>query len=100
MKHILSNCHLALNRYSRRHNEVLKVLTEMAKEQVEEGKYTPKPQKHGLDKIEFVSQGGKVPDRQKGNKAMDSQSGVKWEVAADLKGCERFSPSQQQKGQI
>ena len=24
--------------------------------------------------------------------AMESQSGVKWEVAADLKGCERFLP--------
>ena len=54
MMHILSNCHLALNRYTWRHNEVLKVLTEMAKEQVEEGKYAPQPQIQGLDKIEFV----------------------------------------------
>ena len=30
MKHILSSCHLALNRYTWRHNEVLKVLTETA----------------------------------------------------------------------
>ena len=89
MKHILSNCHQALNR---RHSEVLKVFTEMAKEQVEEGKYAPKPQKRGLNKIEFVPQGGKVPDRKKANEVMESQSGVKWEVAADLKGCERFFP--------
>ena len=47
MKHILSNCLLALNRYTWRHNEVLKVLTEMAKKQVEEGKYPPKPLKLG-----------------------------------------------------
>ena len=39
---------------------MLKVLTEMVKEQVEEGKYAPKPQKHGLDEVEFVPQGGKV----------------------------------------
>ena len=92
MKHILSNCHLALSRYTWRHNKVLKVLSEMAKEQVEEGKCTPKPQKHGLIKIEFVLQGGKVPDRKKANETMLHQSGVKWEVVADLKGCERFFP--------
>ena len=92
MKYILSNCHLALNRYTWRHNEVLKVLTEMVKKQVEEGKYAPKPLKQGLGKIEFVPQGGKVPDRKKANKTMVSQSDVKWEVAADLKGCERFLP--------
>ena len=68
------------------------MLTEMAKEQVEEGKYAPKPQKHGLVKIESVPQGGKVPDRKKANETMVRQSGVKWEVAADLKGCERFFP--------
>ena len=71
---------------------MLKVLTEMAKKQVEEGKYTPKPLKHGLGKIEFVPQGGKVPDRKKANKTIVSQSTVTWEVAADLKGCERFFP--------
>ena len=85
MKHILSNCHLALIRYTRRHNEVLKVLTEMANKQVEAEKYAPKPLKQGLVKIEFVLQGGKVPDRKKGNKTMVSQSNVKWEIAADLK---------------
>ena len=58
MKYILSNCHLALNRYTWRHNEVLRVIIEMAKEQVEEGKYSSKPQQRALDKIEFVPQGG------------------------------------------
>ena len=71
---------------------MLKVLTETAKKQVEEGKYAPKPLKQGLGKIEFVPQGGKVPDRKKANKTMVSQSTVTWEVAADLKGCERFFP--------
>ena len=92
MKHILSNCHLALNRYTWRHNEVLKALTEKAKKQAEEGKYAPKPLKQGLGKIEFVPQGGKVPDRKKADKTMVSQSTVTWEIAADLKGCERFFP--------
>ena len=71
---------------------MLKVLTEMAKKQVDEGKYTPKPLKQGLVKIEFVLQRGKVPDRKMANKTMVSQSDVKWEVAADLKGCQRFFP--------
>ena len=41
---------------------------------------------------QFVPQRGKVPDRKKANKTMVSQSTVTWEVAADLKGCERFVP--------
>ena len=90
MKHILSNCHLALNRYTWRHNEVLKVLIEMAKKQAEKGKYAPEPLKQGIGKIEFVPEGGKVPDRKKANKTLVSQSDVKWEVVTDLKGCERF----------
>ena len=57
-----------------------------------EGKYAPEPLKQGLVKIEFVPQGGKVPDRKKANKTRVSQSDVKWEIAADLKGCQRFFP--------
>ena len=68
---------------------MLKVLTEMAKKQVKEGKHAPKP---GPGKIEFVPQGGMAPDRKKADKTMVSQSTVTWEVAADLKGCERFFP--------
>ena len=64
----------------------------IAKKQVEGRQYAPKPLKQGLIKIESVPQGGKVPDRKKVNKTMVSQSDVKWEVAADLKGCERFFP--------
>ena len=36
MKHILSCCHLALNRYTWRHNKVLRILFETASSQVEE----------------------------------------------------------------
>ena len=91
MKHILSNCHLALKRYTWRHNEVLKVLTRMAEEQVEEGKYAPRPQEQGLHKKDFVRQGDKIPTkRQSGSKG--GQSCGDWEVAADLEGCKKFFP--------
>ena len=92
LKHILSNCHLALNRYTWRHNEVLKVFTKTAEEQVEEGKYAPRLQKHRLHKIDFVPQGSKVPDRKKTSEDTEGQSGGQWEVAADLEGCKRFFP--------
>ena len=94
MKHILSNCHLALNRYTWRHNEVLKVLTKAAEEQVNEGKYAPKLQRLGLGKIKFVPQGSKVPDRKsfKASGDLEGASGSQWEVAADLEGCKKFFP--------
>ena len=92
MKHVLSNCHLALDRYTWRHNEVLKVFTRMAKEQVEEGKYAPMPQQDGPRKIEFVRQGIKVPDREKVSEATEDQNCGKWEVAADLEGYNSFFP--------
>ena len=92
MKHILSNCHLALNRYTWRHNEVLKVFTNMAKEQVEEGRYAPRQQGHGQSNTEFVRQGDKVPDRKKASEATEGQSGGQWEVAADLEDCKKFFP--------
>ena len=92
MKHILSNCHLALNRYTWRHNEVLKVLTKAAEEQVEEGKYAPKLLNPGLGEIAFVPQGSKVPDKKKASLAMEWQSSSQWEVAADLEGCKKFFP--------
>ena len=92
MKHILSNCHLALNRYTWRHNEVLRVFFKMAKEQVEEGKYAPQPHNHGPGRIRFVREGAKVPVRKQESKATECQNGNQWEIAADLKGCERFFP--------
>ena len=70
---------------------MLKVFTRTAKEQVEERKYAPRSQKHGPRKILFVPQGGKVPDREESEPTEDL-SGGRWEVAADLKGCERFFP--------
>ena len=53
MKHILSNCHLALNRYTWRHNKVLQILFEMASSQVEKSMYASQrePQGHGTIKV-------------------------------------------------
>ena len=59
MKHILSNCHMALNRYTWRHNEVLKVLTKAAEEHVKDRKYAPRLQRLRLGKVKFVPQGSK-----------------------------------------
>ena len=59
---------------------------------MEEGKYAPRLQKHILHKIDFVPQGGKVPDRKKMSEATEGQSSGQWEVAADLEGCKRFFP--------
>lgn len=92
MKHVLSNCHLALDRYTWRHNKVLSVFTEVARKQVGEGMYAPKLQRPGQSKIEFVPQGGKVPDRKKANESSVRPSLGRWEVAADLQGSERFFP--------
>ena len=50
------------------------MLTEMAKKQVEEGKYAPKSLKQGLGKIEFVPQGGKVPDRRRQTKPWEAKA--------------------------
>ena len=92
MKHVLSNCHLALDRYTWRHNEVLKVLTKLAKELVEEGKYACQPKKRELGRIEFVPEGATVSDTEKTNTSMEVESGSQWEVAADLEGYKRFFP--------
>lgn len=92
MKHTLSNCQLALKRYTWRHNEVLKVLTKTAKEQVEEGKYAPRLQRQGQREIHFVPQGTKIPARKTLKEATEGLSSGQWEVAADLEGCKRFFP--------
>ena len=61
IKHILSNCLLALGRYTWRHNEVLRVFTQVAEEMAEEGKYAQKHRKLLPSKIMFVPEGGKIP---------------------------------------
>ena len=92
MKHILSHCQLALHRYTWRHNEVLKVLFEVAKEKVEEGKYAPKMQRAGRSKIKFVPEGGKVQVEKEESTATVYLSSGQWELGADLAGCQRAFP--------
>ena len=59
-----------------------------------EGKYAPKPHHAETwtrqDRACTARRQGH--DREKAKEAVESQSGVKWEVAADLKDCERFFP--------
>ena len=47
---------------------------------------------HGPGRIRFVREGAKVPDRKQKSKATECQNGNMWEIAADLKGYERFFP--------
>ena len=103
MKHILSNCLPAMKRYTWRHNEVLKVLFEVASEQVVKSQYnvetrrlpckmnvtTPGGSKV-IPGIQFVKQGGLVPSRKNEEVSTVVQAG--WEVAADLPGCDALFP--------
>merc|ERR1712240_481567 len=57
MKHILSNCSMALNRYTWRHNEVLKVFVDAAEKQVVAEAYGTQLQELKRNRIVFVPQG-------------------------------------------
>ena len=61
MKHILSNLQIIGQiYYTWRHNEVLRVFTQVAEEMAEEGKYAQKHRKL-LPSEMFVPEGGKIP---------------------------------------
>ena len=106
MKHILSGCGLALNRYTWRHNKILTVLYEVATKQTEEGLYASKRKKPGRGrievvqgkmeegKIEFVPQGRNLPGKKSQKEAVEEviHCDESWEVSADLKGCARLLP--------
>ena len=93
LKHILSNCQLALNRYTWRHNEVLKVIFETAKKQIEKinkGDISLKRNKESY--IAFVRPGQKSYYKKSRRKTGNEKWSGVWEIAADLPGCERFFP--------
>ena len=106
MKHILSGCSVALERYTWRHNKVLAVLFKVASEQTEEGLYASTRAFPGHERIkvvggkmkegqiEFVPEGKQMPRRETGQRVAEvtHNSPYKWEAAADLKDCERFFP--------
>ena len=91
MKHILSNCHLALDRYTWRHNKVLEKLVEVAEEQAEAGRYGMKA-KQELRPIQFVPQGKTKTTKGTESESMAPEGNERWEVAADLAGRDRVLP--------
>ena len=92
MKHTLSNCRLALNRYTWRHNEVLKVLHETAKQQVDAHAYETQRLEPTRTKIAFVAQGTQVRLKERDAPRPERTLGEAWEVTADLPGCEGLFP--------
>ena len=93
LKHILSNCSKALDRYTWRHNEVLKILYRVTKERIDQinsGKKPQKPAKRG--RIPFARPGQKSFYKQKRTTIDDTSWNGQWEIATDLPGCERFFP--------
>ena len=99
LKHILSSCPLALCRYTWRHNEILKVLDEIANEQTGKLRYGVLPQKQQRrEKVTFVAAGGKVAEKKTAKEEEHSElSDTQWEVAADLPGNEKLIPIQTEK---
>ena len=93
LKHILSNCVKALDRYTWRHNEVLKIIFQVTKEQIERINSGKRPQKPARkQKISFVRPGQQSVYRQKQTTVNDSNWDGNWEIGADLSGSERFFP--------
>ena len=97
MKHTLSNCYLALDRYTWRHNKVLEVLYETVKKQVETRAYETQLLEPTRTKIPFVAQGATVRRKEKDAPRPERTYGQTWELAADLPGCEKLFPIPTQK---
>ena len=85
MRHILSNCKLALNRYTWRHNQILRELDTAFRQkltQVNEGKL-PKMEK--VEKVAFHKEGKRNQFVPKGKKLIsDLRWEGTWKIAADL----------------
>ena len=93
LKHILSNCIKALDRYTWRHNEVLKIIHQVTKEQIERINSGKRPQKPSRkQQISFVRSGQQSVYKQKKSTTNDATWDGNWEIGADLSGCERFFP--------
>ena len=79
LKHILSNCSKALDRYTWRHNEVLKILYRVTKQRIEQinsGKMPQKPAKRG--RIPFARPGQKSFYKQKRTTIDDTSWNGQW----------------------
>lgn len=93
MKHILSNCRLNLDRYTWRHNEVLRILYRELNKVVEEINDGKKPQRTvSKRKIVFVRPGQKSYYQRKEKSVNDEKWNGVWEVSADLDDCRKVFP--------
>ena len=86
LKHILSNCNLSLERYTWRHNQVLKKIGEFLFQHLEiinSGKLVRSmPPK----RIKFLKEGQQLLQKSKHHKVADDNWTGKWELSIDLPG--------------
>ena len=93
MKHILSNCRLSLDRYTWRHNEVLRILYRELCKIVDDINSGKKPQRStSKQRIHFVKPGQQSYYKQKKKTVDDERWNGVWEVSADLDGCRKAFP--------
>ena len=85
LKHILSNCNLSLNRYTWRHNQVLKVITNLLEIKIKKINEGELPKIERIKKMTF-HKAGTTSLKKSHTKAYvtDDRWNGKWKVAADL----------------
>ena len=85
VRHILSNCKLALNRYTWRHNQVLAVLAKVLKDKISQFNDGMVPRKDICKKVTFHKAGARNQCiAEKKSQTSDQRWSGKWEIAADL----------------
>ena len=82
-------CQLALNRYTWRHNEVLKIIVDATEKRLSLINGGKRPQKRFMS---FVRPGQESFYKPKQTTRTDENWNGKWEIAADLPGKEKFFP--------
>ena len=93
MRHILSNCGLALRRYEWRHNQVLRILYSALKTKIQcynDGNIPKVDQ--GCGRIRFVRPGHGISSTSSRRKVEDPRWQGGWETAADLTGEKKAFP--------
>lgn len=87
MKHTLSNCELALQRYEWRHNEVLKIIADVTNKQLEKINDGDKPRKEVVgERIHFVKEGQTSYCKRKNKTKCDEYWNGEWKMEVDLPG--------------
>ena len=89
LKHTLSSCSLGLQggRYTWRHNQVLRVISEALEEKIDKVNAGKLPQREVLESVKFHQQGVACPKRGGGSgrvRRNDVRWEGKWKIATDL----------------